>query len=211
MPTFNILFLVVIASLAFLYPDLIIGLCNALPLYCVNLLQAVADWLGSTNESWLTHIGTSLLDNLTNLLQLVMQILQKADRITTPVGNDAGLDFHAADQIQNGGDVFPFLHTVFQGMLETIRTLILSVKSLDASSLILQFALQLHYSATQARRFVERAILFQWIVQKAITMVIGHVAAARLIAYANITLFLVQYRLGRIALALLVWLLSLLI
>ena len=198
------MFFAVIASLAFLYPALITGVCNALPLRCISLLQAVADWLSSAGESRLAHIGTSVLLNLTNLLQRVMQILQKADRITTAAGNGAGLNFHPANQIQNRGDVFPFLHTVFQSMLESIHLLIVSVKSLDAPSLIQQFALQLHRFITQAHRFVERAILFQWIIQKAMAMVIGHIAAARLIAYANITLFLLQYRLGRIALTLLV-------
>lgn len=211
MLSFKIIFFAVIASLAFLYPTLVIGVCNALPLRCISLLQAVADWLSSAGESRLAHLGTSVLLNLTILLQCIMQILQKADRITTAAGNGAGLNFHPANQLQNRGDMIPFLHTVFQSMLQQVQVLIVSVKSLDAPSLIQQFALQLHGFSTQARGFVERAILFQWIIQKAMAMVMGNVAAARLIAYANITIFFLQYRLGRIALTLLIWLLGLLI
>lgn len=93
-------------------------------------------------------------------------------------------------------------------MLESIRILTVSVKSLDAPSLIQQFAFQLHSFVTQAHRFVERAILFQWVLQSAMTTVIGHVAAARMI---NIILFLLQYRFGRIALTFLIWLLRILV
>lgn len=41
-------------------------------------------------------------------------------------------------------------------------------------------------------------------------MMIGQFAAARLIAYANVTLFVLQYRLGSITLGLCLWPLSLL-
>lgn len=139
--TIRYLFITTIAILAVLDPDLIINRSNALALRCVNLLQAVADLLDPAKESLLARTGAFVLLTLTGLLQHILQILQKADQITTAAANTAGSDFHPANRIQHGSDAFPFLHTVFQRMIEKVGMLIILVKSLDAPSLIQQLAL----------------------------------------------------------------------
>ena len=208
--TVRSLYIAAIIILAFVAPDLIISASNSLALYCHYLLQAVADSLDFHEESLLIRTATLVLLNLTGLLRHIMQILQKADRITTAAGDRAGQDFHPANRVQSGGDAFPFLHKVFQGMMERVGILMISVNSLDAPSLIRQLALQLRNIAGQALLAIKLAMLFQSIVQKAMATVVGHLAAARLIAYANIVLFALQYRLGRIFLGLCVWSLGLL-
>lgn len=96
------LFFTAIVILAFLDPNLVTTMFNALALYCVSLLQKIADSLNPTEESLLARAGTFVLLIFDVVLQLVMQMLQIADRITKAAGKEAGQNFrlHGQDEMR---------------------------------------------------------------------------------------------------------------